>query len=370
MIATPSQPAAGEPDGRLDDGGPPGWSASGGEVPLRTNPASGRWLRTGTAARGPEAGGRRQRCKGKAAVRSWTRWRQQQEAANLPTWDREQADSRLGTARVEEDGRGTPDSAERRANTIPYAGLTASRFICGASVAERTRHHVPCSAGFVRHRQLIGPRALDGPRPGGPGTGPGVGLWRHPRSACLDMRQEATKARGGARGTERPGPRAGLRRPGRRPAAVPTAGLASLDFDLPLRGTVYHFTTPRGEVEADRSGRLDRVAGPPGRAGGHRRLALLVWFVVGRVRGGGFAWLRRPFGATLLIILGFLMLISGVLPIAGLVLLLVGLGLVIARLVQRSRADAKLGSAAGVTSAVAGTTSPRVARPRAWRRSP
>ena len=113
---------------------------------------------------------------------------------------------------------------------------------------------------------------------------------------------------------------------------APATGLASLDFELPTRGMVYRFTTPRGEQEITARYLSGDVV---------RRLVelawvavavLVVWFIVGLVRRGRFDWLARPTGSWLLIGLGLFSLLVGVFPVAGLVAIVFGCGLKIRRL--------------------------------------
>ena len=115
------------------------------------------------------------------------------------------------------------------------------------------------------------------------------------------------------------------------PLPQPT-GLASLDFELPTRGMVYRFTTPRGEQEITArylSGDVVRRLVELALVG----VAVLVtWFIVGMVRRGRFDWLARPAGSWLLIGLGLFSLLAGVLPWAGIVAIVVGFGLKVRRL--------------------------------------
>ena len=112
---------------------------------------------------------------------------------------------------------------------------------------------------------------------------------------------------------------------------LPATGLASLDFQLPARGTLYCLTTPQGEVEiAAREVSNDIL----------RRLAeiavvavaaLVVWFAVQSARRGRFAWLAERTGSMLLICLGALSFCGGILPVLGLAALVAGCGAMVQR---------------------------------------
>ncbi|MBN1394242.1 MAG: hypothetical protein JW959_04410, partial [Pirellulales bacterium] len=85
------------------------------------------------------------------------------------------------------------------------------------------------------------------------------------------------------------------------PAQRPSSGLASLDFELPVRGAVHRFTTPRGQqritaryVSSEVILRLLETA-VVGFA------IAILWLVAGMVRRGGCDWLSRPAGSWLLI---------------------------------------------------------------------
>ncbi len=139
---------------------------------------------------------------------------------------------------------------------------------------------------------------------------------------------------------------------------LPT-GLASLELQLPEHDDdfyqVYRFTTPRGEVEITAWAvsenlltRLLRLAGVVA------ALVVLACFVR-LARAGWFAWLGGPGGSTLLICAGLLGLLLGILPAAGLVVLVAGIVIKIRRAVTRSanRAAARsVGTARPITAEV------------------
>jgi hypothetical protein len=108
------------------------------------------------------------------------------------------------------------------------------------------------------------------------------------------------------------------------------AGLASLDFTLPERGKVYHFTTPRGQLEItarpiDES-LVSRLMGLVGLA-----VAILVVWALFRQPARAF-W-RRLLSTVacgiVIAVLGLASIVTGVFPVAGLVLLAGGIALAI-----------------------------------------
>ena len=117
--------------------------------------------------------------------------------------------------------------------------------------------------------------------------------------------------------------------PPAQPAA--TAGMASLDFDLPTPGVLYRFTTPQGDVEITArhvSGNLlGRLIGIAALVVG----LLVLWFAVRAIGRANIAPPRRPVAAMLLVLVGLVSLCSGILPLAGLAAIAVGCGLEIHR---------------------------------------
>jgi autotransporter-associated beta strand protein len=116
-------------------------------------------------------------------------------------------------------------------------------------------------------------------------------------------------------------------------AAVAPAGLASLDFELPVndpgwqnRWHLYRFTTPRGE-DVELSARA--VSTPLlARLGSLLAIVVLVLVLLSFVRfvgRGGFAGLRGRWGAILLAVLGLVSLVAGLLPLVGLACLVIGI---------------------------------------------
>ena len=106
-------------------------------------------------------------------------------------------------------------------------------------------------------------------------------------------------------------------------------GLTSLDFQLPQRGSVFFFTTPRGNVEISARPVDSRLLGQL------RSIAALVSLVVAVLAGW---WLLRRLAttrrgrfvaATIMCIAGVICLVLGILPILGIVLILGGVLLVL-----------------------------------------
>ncbi len=106
-------------------------------------------------------------------------------------------------------------------------------------------------------------------------------------------------------------------------------GLTSLDFQLPQRGTVFFFTTPRGNVEISARPVDTRLLGQL------RSIVAMVSLVVVVLAGW---WLLRRLAttrrgkfvaATIMCIAGVICLVLGILPILGIVLILGGVLLVL-----------------------------------------
>ena len=108
------------------------------------------------------------------------------------------------------------------------------------------------------------------------------------------------------------------------------AGLASLDFTLPERGKTYHFTTPRGQIEIEARPMavtlLSRLVGLAGLA----VAILVVWLVARRPARAFWRWACGTVACgVLLAVLGLASILTGILPVAGLVLLAGGIVLAI-----------------------------------------
>ena len=116
------------------------------------------------------------------------------------------------------------------------------------------------------------------------------------------------------------------------PAVQPPAtGLASLDFELPTRGALYRFTTPRGEVEITARSLADDLLRRLVEIAVVAVVALAVVLAARRIGRGSVAWLKTRSGSTLLICLGLLLFCGGILPVVGLIAVVAGCGLLIHR---------------------------------------
>ena len=107
---------------------------------------------------------------------------------------------------------------------------------------------------------------------------------------------------------------------------APPSGLASLDVEIPLRGTPYRFTiiTPGRPVEISaRTASLALINGLA-RLGGVLAAVVIVLLVGRALRRRSFSLQARSGLATALIVLGILGLLFGMLPVAGLLALVVG----------------------------------------------
>ena len=124
------------------------------------------------------------------------------------------------------------------------------------------------------------------------------------------------------------------------PPAGPVAALASLDVEIPRRGTVYRFSTPRGDVQ---------LAARPVAVGlieAGQRLALVVLFVVAAVwlvrltrRLHWCAWCERHARGIALTLAAFGLVLLCISPLLGMLLLLIASGLLV-----RGWLPARLGS--------------------------
>ncbi len=137
----------------------------------------------------------------------------------------------------------------------------------------------------------------------------------------------------------------GLGAGGQRGGALPAApaGLTSLDFELPTDANlydVYRFTTPRGEAEltarnistsaVSRLLSLARIAG----------VCVLLWIAFTLIRRSALRWFRHPLGAALLLLVGFVMLRDGMMPLIAVAAIIAGVWLLIAWIIARVRGSA------------------------------
>ena len=119
-------------------------------------------------------------------------------------------------------------------------------------------------------------------------------------------------------------------------------GLASLSVELPVRGRVYRFTTPRGEVAISARAVSNRFLDALEHSG-----VVVLAIVVGVglfwiVRHRRLAGLAEAGGTTVLIVLGVASIITGVLPVVGLAAIVFGAALR-ARAVRREAGGAARG---------------------------
>jgi hypothetical protein len=110
-------------------------------------------------------------------------------------------------------------------------------------------------------------------------------------------------------------------------AAAPAAptGLASLDVELPLRGRLFRFTTPGGEMKITATAASLRLVEGAERLGAVIALVVLVWIGWRLARRGSFGHAAQRTASTVLLVLGVVGVLFGVFPVAGLAALLVGL---------------------------------------------
>jgi hypothetical protein len=117
-------------------------------------------------------------------------------------------------------------------------------------------------------------------------------------------------------------------------AGQPAGGLASLDVAIPMRGTVYFFSTPRGDAEINARAASGRLLDGLLQAVAIALAALVVWYVFTLVRRGRLAWLASRKAATVLLVLGLL----GFCLFPGLAILAIaaGSGILVHNLLRRS----------------------------------
>ncbi len=116
-------------------------------------------------------------------------------------------------------------------------------------------------------------------------------------------------------------------------------GLASLELAMPEidpnRYEVFRFITPLGQTELTGWA----VSREWTRTGSHLGLTamvvLLAWLAVSLVLGGAGRWILSPAGETAIIMAGLVMLVFGLLPVAGFLMMVIGLVRKLARAVRR-----------------------------------
>ena len=115
------------------------------------------------------------------------------------------------------------------------------------------------------------------------------------------------------------------------------AGLASLDVELPRRGTLYQFTMPRGEAEITaRSASMPLIEGLE-RVAGVVVLVVVIVLVRRWLRGREIGLKTQGTISTVLIILGVVGIALGIFPVAGLLALAMGVGMKIKLFFARRR---------------------------------
>jgi hypothetical protein len=114
--------------------------------------------------------------------------------------------------------------------------------------------------------------------------------------------------------------------------------MASLDVVLPTRGTLFRFSTPRGEVQIAARPMSQPVMESLVRLGGVLA-ALVVLLAVRRfLRRHGFSPLARRVTAVVMVILGLIGMFVGVFPLAGVVLFVIGVAWLVRLALARRRA--------------------------------
>jgi hypothetical protein len=106
------------------------------------------------------------------------------------------------------------------------------------------------------------------------------------------------------------------------------AGMASLDFQLPTRDDpeypVYRFTTPRGDVEVTASAASQPLVEGLQRVGGVAALVIVVLVIRRLARGRSFGLQTQSTLSTVLIVLGIIGMFVGILPVASLIAIVIG----------------------------------------------
>jgi hypothetical protein len=116
------------------------------------------------------------------------------------------------------------------------------------------------------------------------------------------------------------------------------AGMASLDVELPARGTLYRFTMPRAEIDIAARPVSQPLIDSLIRIGGVL-VALAVLALGWRFwKRGGLPPTVRPAAALILIILAAIGLLGGVFPIASFVVLVAAIVWRVRLAIERRRA--------------------------------
>jgi uncharacterized membrane protein len=103
---------------------------------------------------------------------------------------------------------------------------------------------------------------------------------------------------------------------------------------IPLRGTVYFFSTPRGDAEITAQAASGRLLAGLLQAAAIALAALVVWYVFVSARRGRFAWLTSRRAASVLLALGVLGFCF--LPGMAILAIVAGSGILVQNLLQQS----------------------------------
>ena len=120
-----------------------------------------------------------------------------------------------------------------------------------------------------------------------------------------------------------------------RPYALPgsapgiPAGLASLDVEIPLRGSVYRFTTPGGDVEITARAVPSKLVDNLIRAAAVLAGVIVLLLALRLARRGALSLLTTRLGSWCLILLGVLSLC--IFPVLGLAAVVAGIAIKVRR---------------------------------------
>jgi hypothetical protein len=112
------------------------------------------------------------------------------------------------------------------------------------------------------------------------------------------------------------------------------AGLVGVDVELPARGREYRFTTPRGEVEITARAASNGTLLTLGRLG-LLAIGVALVLIVGRMVVGLVQRVSRRTVSTVMIIAGASAALVGVLPIAGIAIVVIGVAMKVAARLER-----------------------------------
>ena len=104
-----------------------------------------------------------------------------------------------------------------------------------------------------------------------------------------------------------------------------TLGLVSLDIELPQRGVEYRFTTPRGAVEVTARAVSTNMLQILQRLGMCVLGAIAILILYRLIRGREAALISNSATSICLIVIGVASLLVGIMPLAGVVILVIGI---------------------------------------------